>query len=202
VTIALQLEHVGEPLVSQMLKTSKQARQTLLARDLATAEEVCCELPLSEWNARQFDGAHRIDVAILDRTQLKCEAVELKLGHARMTSGAFNIRFLSGTSSSHGNRRVKGSMVSILERLSTDSSNQPIEARSNGRRYIVQRNWTLVIRKRVFEKWQQATTPQLSRSCRIVLFEDVVESYRGEKTFNKLVSELIRGDYYQEWLCS
>jgi hypothetical protein len=199
-TSVIQLEHLGEPLLKGILETSEAVRELVLSRNLIDKEAVLCEIPLAYWNNQKFDGAHRIDVAILNTSAASCVALELKLGLSRMASGEFTRRFLSGTSSSHKNTRVKGSMISILERLSMDSSSESTYAERRGERILVDSVWVLVIRRQVLEKWRTSTPPSLSKKCQIVAFEEIVESYGDRNTFNKLVSNLVVGDYYREWL--
>ncbi len=196
----VQLEHVGEPLVAAMFNTSVEVREALLGPHRATFHTATHEVPLKSWNGRIFDGTHRIDVAVRGSAVSSCLAVELKLGLSRMTATAFNKRFLEGTSPSHFAKRVKGSMVSVLERLSEESGDCPIYAELDGYQCSVEKNWVLVVRAKVAEQWSRKGKPELSDCCSLVVFEHIVEVYGGSARFNQAVSNLLDGDYYDEWL--
>ncbi len=199
-TTVVQLEHVGEPLLTKMYESSGAVRKELLGEEVQAYQSAKHEVPLKSWNGRIFDGVHRIDVAALDSEAASCVAIELKLGLSRMSNAAFTKRFLAGTSSSHAGKRVKGSMVSVLERLSDESANVPIYAEYEGRRCTLARQWVLVVRAQVANQWSRGERPALSSYCRLVVFEDLVEVFGGRQRFNQVVASLLAGDYYAEWV--
>ena len=158
------------------------------------------ELQLSRWRGRIFDGAHRVDVAIVEHDA--CFPIELKLGLNRMGRNEFTTRFLPECSTSHGDKRIRGSMISILERNWTIGADDPIEVRVDTREIHLSRPWALIVRKQIVEKWAGTSSPELSGWCKQVVFEDLVEFFGAPSDFNELVGELISGNHYNEWIAT
>lgn len=194
---SLKLEHVGEDLVSSMLRNSEVVQRHVLGRVLTDNCSVVCELPLKNWCGRIFDGAHRVDVAIVDEST--CFAIELKLGLSRMSTSAFSSRFLTQVSTSHGDKRMKGGMISILDRRWERRENDEIVAKHYPENVKLKRSWALVVRKEIADKWANSSKPNLSSNCRVIILEDLIDMYGTPDDFNKLVSNLVDGDYFGEW---
>ncbi len=194
---SIKLEHIGEDLVSSMLRVSDSVQRHVLGRSLTDKSEIVCELPLDNWCDRIFDGAHRIDVAVIEGEA--CFPIELKLGLSRMGATTFSSRFLTSVSTSHHDTRIKGGMISILDRRWEGRENDVIEVKATPEKIQLVRPWTLVVRKEVAQNWSNTSTPNLSRYCRVVVLEDLVSMFGSPNDFNYLVGKLVAGDYYNKW---
>lgn len=196
---SLKLSHIGEPLVAAMIDKSSAVKNLLL--NDTTGHGNCaveCEAPLDRWNGRIFDGAHRVDVGIFDLRRRTCKAIELKLGKTRMGATEFARRFVQPCGASHNDTRVKGSVISILERHLADSVHAPIELVRNKVTFTLERNWILVVRQSVLSSWS-TSGPPTSPNCRTLAIEDLIEALGGKCCFNTLVAELVNGDHFDHW---
>jgi len=201
----IQLPHIGEDLLARMLFESEKVRGAVFGNLVSTTlnSEFLPELRLNKCGGLYFDGAHKIDVAALSNDTGECYPIEAKLGFNRLGKNEFEKRFLGECRTSHGNKRVKGSMISILERkLPKACDNQHLSVSWQDRTYTVSTTWTLVARKVVVEKWRATQAPQLSNNCRVVEFESLVELYGSSSKFNALVKNLISINYFNEWQCA
>jgi hypothetical protein len=194
----LKLEHVGEQLIAQMLVHSATARD-LVSGDSDFHYAVDPEAPLWQWCGRRFDGAHRLDIGLFDLSARRCIAVEAKLGLTRMSAREFTRRFLNGCGTSHEGRRIKGSVISILERKLPGAEYEPIEVVRDGKTYVLDSPWTLIVRDEILEAWSRSERPPLSEKCRILSLQRIVESFGDKESFNNLVTDLVKGDYYEQW---
>jgi hypothetical protein len=194
---SLKLEHIGEDLVSSMLRESTDVQQYILGCNLSEMSRVVVELPLGSWCGRIFDGAHRVDVAVVDKEI--CFPIELKLGLSRMRSKEFSKRFLASISTSHGDRRIKGGMISILDRRWEGREDDVIEIDTANFNTSLSRAWALVIRKEIVKKWMDTEYPPLSSYCKLVVLEDLIDVFGSPNEFNELVKDLVTGDYFNEW---
>lgn len=200
----IQLTHIGEELLSRMLYESEEVRRAVCGSYISITRnnEFVPELRLNGCRGLSFDGAHKVDVAALNNDTNHCLPIEAKLGFDRLGKNEFEKRFLGECGTSHNNTRVKGSMISILERkLPKDCGNQNLSVSWQGRTYTVSPSWVLVARKVVVEKWKTLEAPQLSDNCRVVEFESLVEMYGTSGEFNSLVERLLSIDYFEEWQC-
>ncbi len=169
----------------------------VLGHSLTDESKIVCELPLDNWCGRIFDGVHCIDVAVVG--DKFCFPIELKLGLSRMGTTVFSSRFLNSVSTSHGDARIKGGMISILDRRWEGKENDVIEAKTAPDKIQLARPWTLVIRREIAQSWANTATPNLSPYCRVVVFEDLVNLFGSPSDFNHLVGKLVAGDYYNKW---
>ena len=149
----------------------------------------------------RFDGAHKIDIAILDKTGSSCIPCEAKLGNDRLGKIQFEKRFLESCQTSHKDTRIAGSMIAILERkLPSPCLTAPIMVSQEGKDYQMTLPWVLILRKAIHESWTKSGVPTLSTRCIHISFETLVEAFGGKTPFNSLVSELVRFDYYGTWM--
>ena len=126
--------------------------------------------------------------------------MELKQGLSRMSAREFSSRYLQECATSHNNTRIKGSMISILERNWFDGTDFPLKVKIREKLIPVSKNWTLVVREKAAAKWASSFKPALSSRCKLVVFEELVRCYGSATDFNILVQELVSGDYYHEWI--
>lgn len=204
---ALRLTHIGEPLIAAMFKRSAAVRAVFSQRlDLNVDRcRAVTEAPLSRSGRFGFDGASRIDVALLDQaatpnsSRRRCVPCEAKLGTERMTERAFNARFLRECKTSHGDTRIRGSMPAILERKLEGVLDRELITTVAGEDFDVTSKWALVLREQIARKWV-THPPALSGRCTLVVFEELVEAYGGAKAFDALVRELTLFDYHDAWL--
>ena len=200
---SLALTHLGETLIAEMFNASPAVRTALgarVGRELGGFNAVA-EAPLASYGALGFDGASRIDVALVDPAGSRCIACEAKLGLELMAKRSFEDRFLGACSTSHKGTRVRGSMPAILERkLPASAARTPLKARIDGAPHVVEPAWILIVRRGVADGWVARGRPALSRRCAVAVFEDLVTAYGGQAPFNELVRGLLRFDYFAEWL--
>jgi hypothetical protein len=186
-----------------MFNRSPRVRAQLaerLGRDLLRRRAVV-EVPLASYGALRFDGASRIDVALVDDELASVLACEAKLGATRLGGKLFEERFLAGCGTSHGGARVRGSMPAILERrLPAVASDVRLTARAGDQNLEVELRWALVVRRRTAEDWDRGGRPALSSRCVVVVFDDLVEAYGGREPFNALVCDLLDRDHFTAWL--
>lgn len=197
----IELTHIGESITAKMFNLSSDVRRLFSERIgvISTDSYAQPEVQLKECNGFGFDGAHKIDVALLKDN--RCVPVELKLGKDRLTKGQFESRFLKGCMTSHENSRISGSMISILERnLPASCQTTDIFAEHDSSRYLVTKEWVLVCRDLVINKWKHTGKPGLSSHCKILAFEEIVEAFGGARAFNERVKEGITFNYFDNWL--
>ena len=206
--MSLQLFHIGELLIAEMFNQSEAVRahfQSILiqSKTIRIAEAVT-ELCLRPCNGLRFDGAHRIDVALLthdvDAHERVCIPIEAKLGTARLTTSVFNERFLKQcVIDQHADPRISGNMIAVLERkLPVQCLQSPIETIHRGIVYLLTEGWVLVVRRRLANEWRVNGMPALSKSCTLVAIEDLVSVF-GEGNFDDLVRRVLNFEYYKEW---
>ena len=201
----IQLSHIGEELLARMFSDSEEVRSFACGGYVSSSQNNAFvpELRLNNCGALGFDGAHKIDVAALNPETGICYPIEAKLGFDRLGRNEFEKRFLGECETSHGNTRVKGSMISILERkLPQDCNGQELTVSWEGRKFTVSLFWSLVARKAVIDKWKEFKAPRLSDRCQVIEFESLVAVYGSSSEFNSLVGHLINIDYFTEWQCS
>lgn len=196
------LTHIGEVLLSEMFNENLQVKEFLLGKIEPKSNVYAIpELKLNKCNSLLFDGAHKIDIAIIDDETGTCIPIEAKLGLDRLTKNEFEKRFLSGCGTSHKNTRITGSMISILERSLPDTcKHSPLTVTTKNREYVLSKNWILLCRKKVLEKWEKNGTPNLSKNCKVVAFEDLVKTFGTRDKFNSIISEMLKQDYYENWV--
>lgn len=197
----IALTHVGERLLAEMYGRSPSVRAELAQRvgPAVVGRRAVPEAPLASYGSLRFDGASRIDVALVNDSSSKVMACEAKLGVDRLGAREFDSRFLAPCCTSHQGTRVRGSMPAILDRK-LPASKAPLLARIDDRELEVEPTWILVVRLRVAERWIRRGRPGLSRRCHVVPFEDLVAAYGGRDPFNALVRELLDVDYFGAWL--
>lgn len=199
----LELSHVGEILISEILTRSLEARQVLRSAGCAISENLVIvpEVRPNNCGPLAFDGTHRIDVAVLDLDTRICFPFEAKLGLDRLSKNEFSKRFLNQCGTSHKDTRVRGSMISILERmLPSECNNHEMTVDYQNRAYPVSKKWGLICRAKIIKKWSNAGSPPLSPDCIPICFEDLATAYGSAQEFNTLVTELLNQDYYANWV--
>jgi len=144
----------------------------------------------------QCDGMQRADI-LCTAASGKAAVFELKLGRDRLSPGAFRNRFFA--SCTHlKNGRLKGSMVSLLERNFRFPKDSTLCASTEDGSWLVAEPWWLVLRRSVWSRWGRQTTLP-TRHARVVLIEDLVEAFGGKQPFNTLARSLLVNDPYSTW---
>lgn len=198
--------HIAEHLISEMYNRSAKVRTLFVERlrgvvPLSEKSTAVPNLQLLACAGFRFDGAHKIDIAILDGTRFSCIACEAKLGNDRLGKRQFETRFLMPCTTSHQDARIAGSMTAILERKLPDVClSAAIIANHHGIEYEVTSPWVLIVRKAIHDSWQRSGLPSFSPACLHVSFEAIVEALGGKTPFNSLVDELLSFDYYETWM--
>ena len=191
----IRLTHIAENLIAEMYNRSAPVRQLFInnlhTSDINHADSIAVpELQLSECGQYKFDGAHRIDVAILDKDKCACIPCEVKLGKERLGKSEFEKRFLRSCRTSHEGRRIAGSMLAILDgKLPVSCQHSPVLTNFKGKAYELSALWFLIVRRNTLKSWEQNGRPPLSSNCITIVFEDLVDSFGGAKEFNTLVKK-------------
>jgi|TARA_Y100001951_G_scaffold98490_1_gene99376 hypothetical protein len=200
----IQLSHIGEGLLAKMLEESKKVQKTVCGDYVSFKghSSFIPELRLNKCGNYGFDGVHKIDVAVLNHETGICYPIEAKLGFDRLGKNEFEKRFLSKCGTSHRNTRIKGSMISILERkLPSETTSKELTVSWDGREFMVSHSWALITRKAIIDRRKISGPPRLSKNCQVFEFESLVENYGSKFDFNALIGRLISIDYYTEWRC-
>ena len=199
----IELSHVGEILIAEILTRSSAARQMLRAAGFAVSEKLAIvpEVRPNNCGPLAFDGTHRIDVALVDLDAQVCSPFEAKLGLDRLSKNEFSKRFLSQCGTSHKDTRVSGSMIAILERMLPAQCNEELLTIDyQSQTYPVSATWGLICRAKVIEKWRINGAPAFSANCIPICFEDLAAAYGDANEFNELVRSLLEIDYYEKWV--
>lgn len=211
----LSLHHIGESLVAAMLQRIDAAGQLsnlicsrthVSVEDAITIEGIQkplmflpdrASLSVSTESRKYFcDGAQTVDVLCVGGELAM--AFELKLGEERLRANEFESRFMEDCATSHAESRLKGKMVSVLERRFPWSGEAALQASTGTENWEVVRPWWLVVRKSVWARWEKSRPPNLSHG-RILVLEEVVGELGGEAAFNDLVRELVCDNFYSAW---
>lgn len=202
----IQPTHIAEFLIAEIYNRSPEVRAVFaeqLSSSMSPPEGPTAvpNLQLTTCGPFRFDGAHKIDIAILDKATSFCIPCEAKLGNDRLGKTEFENRFLELCRTSHNNTRITGSMIGILERkLPNPCLNSPVLVCHEGKDYQVTLPWVLIVRKAILDSWKNFGVPSLSYTGIPVSFEAIVESFGGKTPFNSLVGELVSFDYYETWI--
>ena len=167
-----------------------------------------CEVGLTPYAGRAFDGAARVDV-IVALSDGRAVPFELKLGSTRLTKSRVDTEWLAECQPSHADSRWSGNMMAILERKFSGVSD-PCElvatvaqlAVTVARTFVLTRDWFVVARRSVISRWKRAP-PAFSSNARLLAFEDIVDDLGGKVAFNALVRpQLDDLDFYDTWLAT
>jgi len=207
--MTLQLSHIGEPLVAAMLSMLCRRGKAQSIRCAVTGRHLLDDLDARELefhadraklqvvhDGQRFDcdGAQKVDVLAAGAD--KAIAIELKLGVTRLSTSEFSARFSQPcTMSKHSRPKINGSMIAVLER-STPFEMSKIFARIEDRQWTVAEAWWLVVRKRVFDRWE-GDWPV--RTARIALFESLAEAYGDQSDFDDLVHSIVGTGFFSRW---
>lgn len=202
----IQLSHIGELLLTKMINRSPAVKELLIQNTMSISLKgekfvAVPEVQLSRFEAYGFDGAHKLDVALLLSETGKCLGLEAKLGIERLDRREFDKRFLKDCGTSHGDSRISGSIIAILEGMLPNRRENPkLMVKHQQIEYELLPKWILVVRNRILDYWSRFGRPSLSKNCHILSFEKIVGEFGGRGLFNSLVRDLLEGDYYGEWI--
>jgi len=198
--------HIAEYLIAEMYNRSQDVRDLFRAglssvMSFPFVSAAVPNLQLTTCGRFRFDGAHKIDIAILDKNNSSCIPCEAKLGNDRLGRTQFEKRFMEPCRTSHEDTRIAGSMIAILERkLPTPCLASPIKVSHEEKEYQVTSPWVLIMRKDIHDSWSRRGSPSLSKGCIQISFEKIVEALGGKTPFNSLVGEFVSFDYYDTWM--
>ncbi len=189
--IALDITHIGEALVAYLLENNETVQNNFKKLLGAGVKAAWANKPIDN----DSDSMHRIDVLVKsDKT--KYIAIEVKLGTAITTPGAYCTRYLS-----KGDNDKKGNMLNKLAsgRLTVDNQE-------------VQEEWILLVRNnqikdklspkkcRLGEKnkklWEKVIA---NANCKIIFLGELIAGISPDD-FNEAVSRCIKSNNYSaEW---
>lgn len=118
--LVIQLSHIGELLLAKMIHRSRPVQELLfrcIASPASAGGELVAvpEVQLGRSGKYRFDGAHKLDAAILLTEKGNCLGIEAKPGRDRLSKTEFEKRFLKDCGTSHSDSRISGSMIAILD---------------------------------------------------------------------------------------
>src|SRR5262249_4521734 len=163
----LELTHIGEPIVAEMLKSVTdrgllhtlrcQVTQASLADDIGTVkpafitDEARLEIKVGE-RVYSCDGAQTVDVLCAGAE--RGVAMEAKLGDTLMAFDAFEKRFCGPCQiSRHSDNRLKGTIISLLERR-LPFLDARLVATVGEHSWPLYGSWWLVVRAQVWKRWK------------------------------------------------
>ncbi len=202
----LLLSHVGEELVTRMANELREDFVNLCGLNaengLAELNQVAFpEVKLSAYSGIGFDGASRVDMIFLLSAE-QAIPFEIKLGTTRLSKTRIDEEWLNGCEFSHGNRRFKGNMMSILERefpAAVALGDLKVELPQNHQVTLTQ-EWFLIARQKTINSWKGDGRPAFSDRVRFLAFESIVQAYGGQQRFNDLVWEMLNFDFFKNWV--
>lgn len=201
--MTIKLSHLGEPLVESLANADPDWFYALCFPEPVPVgvRKVATELKLAPWGGREFDPISRVDLGIWVGDSL-VTPVEIKLGLEGLGRKSVADRLGSWERSRHGDPRWKGSMMAFLDRhypedyLPAGTQTEALKVIRDASEYELTKDWIVIARRKVVSKWE--AEPAVFQQARLVVFEDLVESF-GEARFNETVSGLLPGNFYQEW---
>jgi hypothetical protein len=215
----LQLSHIGEELIAEMLACVAERGDLanvacqLTGRTLADdVREYGLTGPLSfradqaslrvNIDNRDYDcdGAQTVDILCAGGGQAL--AIEAKLGYTRMAPAEFIKRFCVPCEiSRHPDGRLCGKMIAVLERSFPEAVPIPsrLVCRIDDMEWTAAVAWWLVVRRSVLKQWKKSGQPAfLSRSARVIDFDTLAELY-GLGLFDQLVQRVAGSDFARRW---
>ncbi|MDN3714841.1 hypothetical protein [Vibrio breoganii] len=199
----IELNHIGEKLICEMINSSDSVKSVLMcAMGIESSAFIAVpEIRLDACSGLIFDGVHKVDVCILDTQNNTCFPIEAKLGLDRLSKNEFAKRFMKPCKTSHNDTRVAGSMISILERqLPSQCTNQDLTVSYQGQKYVLTKEWGLISRSAIHNKWHSNGFPSLTEKCKHVAFESLARTYGDKGAFNNLVTNLLNVDFHAQWV--
>lgn len=204
----ISLSHFAEVMVSQMAERQRVGTVDALGlTDLADLDHVRSvktfafhECKLARHHGYIFDGASRVDVVLWIRPTLAV-AIELKLGATRLTKTRIDDEFLHDCGTSHNESRIAGNMMAILDRrFGCIAPADGLSVEIGDARVPLSRDWFIVTRQSVLDKWVGDARPNFSPNTSCVTIGTLVTAFGGKPRFNDLVRELLAIDYFDEWV--
>jgi hypothetical protein len=212
----LQLSHVGEDLIAEMLASlSERGELANLAcaftgRTLADDVRECkiaqplmfcasAALPKVGASGQVYtcDGEQTVDVLCVGGKDAL--AIEAKLGETRMGTAEFKRRFcLPCEISRHSNSRLRGSMIAVLDRSLPFSGPYRIIAQIDDAQWTVAIAWWLIVRQPVLDRWGKRPD-FLSSSARVLAFDTLARQYGSRQQFDQLVMRVVGSDFARGW---
>lgn len=207
--MAVSLSHIGEALIARIANRVPQRFLELCqltgeadAEFVNSGEQIAHrELPLLPYGGIGFDGASRVDLVIrLSRD--RAVPFEIKLGATRLGKLRVDGEWLCGCDFSHGKKRFRGNMMSILERKFPEGvPRDDLRVKlSDEVPLTLSHSWMVVAKAIALKNWGAPARPAFSEHVRFVSFESIVDCYGGKAEFNELVREMLAFDYYDAWV--
>ena len=189
--IALDITHIGEALVAYLLKNNEIVQNNFKELLGAGVKAAWANKPIDN----DSDSMHRIDV-LVNTDKTKYIAIEVKLGTAITTPGAYCTRYLS-----NGDNDKKGNMLNKLA-----SGNLMVEKENIEKKLILLVRSNQIKDKLTTEKcrlgeknkklWEKVIA---NTNCMIISLEELIAKV-SPKDFNKAVNACIKSDnYLEEW---
>jgi hypothetical protein len=214
--VPVDISHIGEDLIAEMLRSIDQRKQLdrivcaatnrTLAQDVEefdlgdqltfSAEDASLVVDTGD-RKYSCDGEQKVDV--LCRGNGSAIAFESKLGNTRMAVSEFRKRFRTTCAiSKHSDSRLSGSMIAVLERSMPFEGECRLFAKTNETSLLVRKPWWLVVRQSVFQTWNIRNDIPV-KSARILLFDELAQLFGSRQHFDGMVNRLIGSDFSRRW---
>lgn len=211
----IELSHLGEDLIAEMLNSLAKRRaldrvkcaissRTLAddIRDNALGDSVMFRADDALLVVQNGDCSYACDgeqkVDVLGAGAACAIAFESKLGETRMASNQFRNRFCGQCKTTHGDSRISGSMVAVLERNFPFAGESILVAEFDDEKWALVRPWWLVVRQSILQKWQKANDIPVA-SARILTFDSLAALYGSRQQFDQLVQRVVGSDFAGRW---
>lgn len=207
--LMIELSHVGEALVSEMLSRVSERGQLDRVACAATGSSLTSDLDgtsprfvadqavlrvRSAERTYSCDGAQTVDVLCVGEQH--AVAIEVKLGEARMSLTEFPRRFCGRcTISRHADPRLAGNMIAILDGLLPFADGR-VFATLGDRSWPLRAHWWLVVRERIWRSWADRLPVHRAR---ILLFDELARLYGGPREFDDLVQHVVGNNFAGRW---
>ncbi len=215
-TVPVDISHIGEDLIAEMLRSIAQRKQLdriICAATNRTFAQDVEEFDLGEQltfsaedaslivdtGSQKYscDGEQKVDVLCLGKGS--AIAFESKLGNTRMAAPEFRKRFCTMCAiSKHSGSRLSGSMIAVLERSMPFEGECRLFAKTNETSLLLRKPWWLVVRQSVFQTWNIRSDIPV-KSVRILLFDQLAQLFGSRQQFDGTVTRLIGSDFSRRW---
>ena len=209
--MSVNLTHIGEVLSARMVNAMRWSFIELCGlEDIAEKKFISNRhYPIAFPNAKlippsglRFDGESRVDLVVMVREKLGVP-FELKLGKTCLSKKHVDEKWLSDCKFTHGNACISGRMMAILDRRFPPMNREyALSVLINDRPVTLTRDWFILARAKVAQKWTGNARPALSHLVRFIPFESMVQNYGGRMAFNALVRDIVSFDYFEKWVAS
>lgn len=190
--------YLAELILEELIRQNRDARRLML-RELGYAEDNDVGVFLQQrvyFNPSStkvtFDGEHRVDLCLLVSGK---DAIPIEVKAGSVVRSVVSGRF------SHGDRRIAGNMLGILDRqLPDDLRHLDLFVRLNDVEYPLSRKWGVIAPASMIERWKSLSS---FVSQPILIDINQLCSKAGPDAFNAAAKKVLHSeDYFVDWVQS